>query len=205
MSNFLERLDGAVRILGGPLKLSRMLEVSKGTIYNWLEKGNVPADKLIQMAVLGADVGYILSGIKTNETEQALVIIPRYSVRASTGFGNSVFDEGVTHSFAFRRDWLQKKGLKEDDLSIIAIQGDSMTPVLQEGDLVLLDASDTEIKSGKAYVVQVDSELVVKYVQRLPGDKIQLSSENQKYPPFTVDGISNVDIVGRVVCSSHEW
>lgn len=134
-----------------------------------------------------------------------LEFVPRYSVRASAGPGNHVYDEEVTHTFAFRRDWLQKKGLKPENLSIISVQGDSMSGVLEDGDLVLLDTSDIEIKSGNAYVVRIDGELVVKYLQRLPGDKLQLSSHNQKYPPFTVDGAVNVDVVGRVVCSSHEW
>lgn len=209
MSNDISKIKGRieeeVRKVGSPAAVATQMGVGKSTVYYWFEKGNITAEHLVRLSVLGADIGYILTGMRSGYTEQALVLVPRYEVRASAGPGNPVYDEQVSHTFAFQRDWLQKKGLKEENLSIISVDGDSMSGALEHGDLVLLDSSDIEIRSGKAYVVRIDDELVVKYVQRLPGDKLQLSSHNQKYPAFTVDGTVNVDVVGRVVCSSHEW
>lgn len=205
ISEIRERLEEEVRKLGSPAAVANLMEIGKSTVYYWFKEGSITAEHLVRLGVLGADIGYVLTGKRTGQSHQDLVLVPRYSVRASAGPGNHVYDEEVMRTFAFQRDWLKRKGLKEEALSIISVQGDSMSGALEDGDLVLLDASDTEIKSGKAYVVRVEDELVVKYLQRLPGDKLQLSSHNQKYPPFTVDGAVNVDVVGRVVCSSHEW
>lgn len=200
-----ERLEEEVRKLGSPTAVAELIPVGKSTVYYWFSKGNITADHLVKLSMLGADIGYVLSGKRTPEVPSSICLVPRYEVRASAGPGNPVYDEEVINTFAFRQDWLKAKGLRADDLSIITVQGDSMSPRLQDGDLVLLDQSDADIKSGTAYVMRIDGELLVKFIQRLPGDKLQVSSANQDYPPFTVDAKNTVDVIGRVVCSSHEW
>lgn len=205
MSNLLERMSEEVKRLGGPVSVAKALGVSKGTIYNWLDKGTAPLEKLVGLATLGADIGYIFSGYRTGEDE-LLVFIPRYEVRASAGPGNHVYDEEVTRTFAFRCDWLHERGLKAHNLSVASVSGFSMEPDLHDGDIVLLDHSQTEIVSGKPYFTRIDNELLVKYLQRLPEGRLQLSSANPKWPPFTVGAESGeVEIIGRVICSSHEW
>lgn len=145
---------------------------------------------------------------KAYKTPEAITeqfsLIPRYDVAASAGSGAQVFDEEIHQTLAFRKVWLSARGLQVDKLSIIEVAGDSMAPRLQSGDLVLLNHVDTAPKSGNAYVIRVGDELMVKYVQLLPNEKIQFSSENPTYPPYTV-GIGDVTIIGRVVSSSHEW
>jgi hypothetical protein len=67
MANLLDRLDEEVRSAGGPLKVSKALGVAKGTVYNWLEKGNIPADKLEALESLGCDACYIVTGRRVND------------------------------------------------------------------------------------------------------------------------------------------
>ncbi len=112
-------------------------------------------------------------------------------------------------SVAFRRDWINKRGLNSKNLALVDVIGDSMEKVLREGDFVLIDLSQTEIVSGKAYVIRIGDELLVKYVQHLPGGLIQVFSENSTiYPPFTVNSKelgTEIFIIGRVVASAHMW
>ncbi|MBA7666196.1 hypothetical protein ES703_74273 [subsurface metagenome] len=109
----------------------------------------------------------------------------------------------------FRRDWINKRGLNSKNLALVDVIGDSMEKVLREGDFVLIDLSQTEIVSGKAYVIRIGDELLVKYVQHLPGGLIQVFSENSTiYPPFTVSSKelgTEIFIIGRVVASAHMW
>ncbi|HIA1612247.1 TPA: helix-turn-helix transcriptional regulator [Salmonella enterica] len=65
MSNILDGLhDRLVSELKrvGPLVVSRVTGISRATIYNWMEKGNVPLDKLSLLASAGVDVTFILTG-----------------------------------------------------------------------------------------------------------------------------------------------
>ncbi len=141
--------------------------------------------------------------------DQDLVLVNRYDVRVGAGHGTFVVGEDVVGSVAFRRDWINKRGLNSKNLALVDVIGDSMEKVLREGDFVLIDLSQTEIVSGKAYVIRIGEELLVKYLQHLPGGLIQVFSENSTiYPPFTVSSRelgTEIFIIGRVVASAHLW
>ena len=153
--------------------------------------------------------------VETGQDEQAesfstnFALVPRRDVKVKGGSGDIINSEQLVDYFAFNRSWLRKRGLSEKNLVLVEVEGDSMTPVLSSGDTVLVDTSKTELKSGAAFVVRIGDELLVKYVQRLPGDKIQVSSENRElYPSFEID-LSQLDcdvtVIGRVVNSSRNW
>ncbi|MGS4242440.1 helix-turn-helix domain-containing protein [Serratia marcescens] len=38
--------------------------ISRATLYNWMEKGNTPLDKLALLDAAGLDVNYILTGVR---------------------------------------------------------------------------------------------------------------------------------------------
>ena len=65
MSIYLENLQ--VRLVEelrrvGPQVIAKATGIARATVYNWMEKGNVPMDKLALLEVAGADVNYILTG-----------------------------------------------------------------------------------------------------------------------------------------------
>ncbi|EIJ5166973.1 hypothetical protein LJH26_004275 [Salmonella enterica] len=46
----------------GPLAVAKSTGISRATIYNWIERGNTPLDKLALLDSAGVDVTYILTG-----------------------------------------------------------------------------------------------------------------------------------------------
>jgi hypothetical protein len=54
-----EELD---RIQSGITVAANHLNKARNTVYNWCEKGNVPADQLSALAEIGVDVTYVLTG-----------------------------------------------------------------------------------------------------------------------------------------------
>lgn len=150
-----------------------------------------------------------LTGRAAEEERAKLVMIPRYDVRAAAGHGSVVHSEEQIGALAFRNDWLMRRGLKPQNLKLIDVVGDSMERVLSDGDLVLVDVSQTVVRSGKAYVIRMGEELLVKYLQRLPNGSLQAVSENKEaYPPFEISTAQlddQIQIVGRVYTSTHNW
>ena len=147
-----------------------------------------------------------LQGVK--DTSSGFVSIPRYTVDASAGPGALVENEEQSGFYAFNRKWLERRSLKPSSLSVIAVRGDSMEPKLEDGDLILIDRSQRQIADGISYVVRLDTDLLVKYIQRVRAGVIALLSENRRYPPREIDveGIDGeIEIIGRVVASMHEW
>lgn len=60
-----KRLEEEVERLGGVTAVAARLNTVRNTIYNWVEKGNIPAKKLADLGVGGADVLYILTGVRS--------------------------------------------------------------------------------------------------------------------------------------------
>ena len=95
-------------------------------------------------------------------------------------------------------------------LHIVEVRGDSMEPKLIGGDLILIDRAQVKPVDGNTYVVRLGEELVVKNMQRIDRETILLISNNPIYPPRQVSGHDigsdeQVDIIGRVIASMHEW
>lgn len=82
----------------------------------------------------------------------------------------------------------------------IRVKGDSMLPLIMEGDLVLVRCQDI-VDNGSYAVVIIDNEDgVVKKIKMSRGH-IELISENPYYPPRVFEGeeCARVHVFGRVV------
>lgn len=87
-----------------------------------------------------------------------------------------------------------------DEYVYLRVKGDSMSPLIMEGDLVLVRCQDI-VDSGTYAVVIIDNEDgVVKKVYMSKG-KIELRSENPYYPPRIFEGeeCARVRIFGKVI------
>lgn len=146
-----------------------------------------------------------------NDTNPAssFVQVPRYSVSAEAGNSGSFIGDTMDITYyAFSLQWIKRRGLDPKELQIIEVKGDSMEPKLREGDLILIDRGQTDPKDGKAFVVRVWDDLVVKQVQIIGQSAISLVSANSVYPPRELKlplAERDFQIMGRVVASMHEW
>ncbi|MGN1090483.1 MAG: LexA family protein [Huintestinicola sp.] len=87
-----------------------------------------------------------------------------------------------------------------DDYVYLRVSGDSMSPMILEGDLVLVRCQDI-VDNGTYAVVIIDNEDgVVKKIFMSKG-RIELRSENPYYPPRIFEGeeCARVRIFGKVV------
>lgn len=126
--------------------------------------------------------------------------IPRIAVAASAGPGAVPGGDEAVGAFRFSERWLRAQGLSPGQLSAIAVTGDSMEPLLRDGDEILVDRTPRSLRDG-IHVVRVGDALLVKRVQTgLPG-RVILESENPAYRPIELDA-SEVEVVGRVVWKS---
>lgn len=136
-----------------------------------------------------------------------IIMIPMVEARLSAGHGSFETDGTSERKYSFRSDFLRRKG-KLSEMVLMRVEGDSMTPEVRDGDVVLIDQSQTAPKAGNIYAVGVEDMVYLKRVNAAPG-KIILSSFNTEYPPFEIDTRgdleSSVRIIGRVIWSCREW
>jgi phage repressor protein C with HTH and peptisase S24 domain len=70
-----------------------------------------------------------------------------------------------------------------------------------------VDITDTSPRSGFICVLRQDDEVLVKYLQLLPGGVLRISSANNSFAPYDVnlERAANFEVLGRVVASMHDW
>lgn len=125
------------------------------------------------------------------------VEVPRLALGASAGPGTLALDEQAVGAFRFSAQWVRQQGLDPAMLSAIVVSGDSMEPVLRDGDEILVDRTPRALRDG-IHVVRVGDVLLVKRLDiGVPG-RIVLSSENQAYRPIEL-APDEVAVIGRVV------
>lgn len=93
-----------------------------------------------------------------------------------------------------------------DQYVYLRVQGDSMAPLILDGDLVLIRCQDMVDSGTYAVVIIDDDDGVVKKVC-YGKDWLELISENPYYPPRRFEGsdMQRVRIFGRVMESKHKF
>ena len=130
-------------------------------------------------------------------------VISEIDVRASAGPG--AVHEGLEETKA---TWLFPEPLirhelraRPEDLRMIAVDGDSMDPLLASGDRILVDTSQRIPVPPGIFVIWDGMGLVAKRIEHVPSSdppKIVVRSVNPDYPTYELTG-EEVNIVGRVV------
>lgn len=181
------------------------------------EKNERKPDSLYleNIAKLGCDIQYIITGVKADNPDPIVYdnagnlvdldefcFVPRYDVCASAGNGSAINEETYVFSMAYRKYWVEKY-LQVNYKNLIAIiaRGDSMIGLIEDRDVMLVDTANKTPREG-IYVIRLDGDLIVKSVQKLPGNIIEISSTNPLYKPFQVnmDDVPNdFEIIGAVV------
>lgn len=135
------------------------------------------------------------------------VVVPFYHVSASAGPGATAQDSPAIKGLAFRQDWIHRKGCPPLSLSLITVVGDSMEPTLSDGDTVMICAAQDKPRDAALYVIRIDGDLLIKRLQRLPGQRIKVKSDNPAYGDYEIDLTSlppDFKIIGRVVWIARE-
>lgn len=125
------------------------------------------------------------------------VAVPRLDLGAAAGAGRVPGGEAAFDTFRFSRRWLAEQGLECAQLSAIRVEGDSMEPLLNDGDEILVDCSPRPFRDG-IHVVRVGETLMVKRIASAGPGRVALLSQNLAYPPVEV-AAEEVEIIGRVV------
>lgn len=126
--------------------------------------------------------------------------VPRLPLGAAAGPGALANGEAPFDSFRFSRRWLREQGLSGAQLSAIRVTGDSMEPLLHDGDEILVDRAQRTLRDG-IHVVRLGDALMVKRLAPAGKGRATLLSQNYAYPPLEVS-LDDLEIVGRVVWKS---
>lgn len=206
-----ERIRQCADIAGSGDELARITAIPRRTLEYYMTGQSEPkVIRCVEIAkAAGVDIGWLASGEGEMKPAQTLsapddgkyVYVPLYDARCSAG--NGAWNEGakVWTQLAFTRYSLQRKGLNPDSLSAIQVNGDSMIPLLDDGDTVLIDHKRNSLEGEGIYVIHLDDHLYAKRLQRQFDGSLHIISQNKEYRDMVVpkERLNELQIIGRVV------
>jgi phage repressor protein C with HTH and peptisase S24 domain len=218
---FIARLQAILRHWPSADRLARATGVSPSAFRKWLRGEAEPSrERLVALGqAAGVNIGWLVSGdgpeprlratagpSRTVSVDAGLdrgdyVLLPRRPEAAAAG-PESPPPPTEVEFMALRHEWVQSVfGIEPDRLLMETAVGESMLPGIQDGDLLLLDATESRFRSFGVYVLEIAGERLVKRVQPKLDGSLTLISDNPAYETEHVPPAQTADIrvVGRVL------
>lgn len=164
----------------------------------WLSDGQLP--KFSQAAV------YQVSepAVTYFKEPQDEVTLNQYAVGGSMGKGLILQGEqpGIIRNMSVTREWAQKNlrsntGLQ--NLCIVTGFGDSMKPLFNPGDPLIVDQGVRACEVDAVYFFRVGDEGFIKRLQRVPGEGVWALSANKEYKDWLIQKDADFEVFGRVL------
>lgn len=203
--------------------IKKDVKITARTIYAYESEERPPALPYLQALIDYYDINpeWLLSNrgemFYTENTKKSapanidisnMVFIPLLDMTTSAGYGSLINDDKVsTKEFiSFTRTWLSKlTSTSEKYLVGFTVKGDSMQGDINDGDIIIVNTQYNNLSTDGTFAVNIDDQMYVKILQRMPGNKVQVISKNTKYAPFTVDlNTEHFNIIGKVIWSGGE-
>lgn len=132
------------------------------------------------------------------------VLIPQFNTGGAMGGGLVLRDQpGVIQSWRVTPEWVQKNVRSysaQQNLCIVTGFGDSMKPMFNPGDPLLVDIGIKVVEYDAIYFFRVENEGFIKRLQRIPGEGLRVLSANRdNYEPWTVKPDMDFEVFGRVL------
>ena len=208
---FSERLHEAIKgfSVNG---FAKKIAVSEAAIRQYLSGKSEPTRPVIEKIARATRVnlewliigeGPMMRGEGgTGQLDADLKEIRSYEIRASAGPGRFVETEDIAGRHLIDKRFLRQFRLSPEGVIGVFVDGDSMYPTIQDGEVVWLDTTQRLISAEGIYLVRFDDVVMVKRVQKVGDGVLELVSDNKSYRTITVDlshiGEGKFDVIGRV-------
>lgn len=182
----------------------KLLNSLFGFSYEWLVtgEGEMSGDKsLAALSDSHTDKANLIPIVYAALDGEDLINVPLVSAKLSAGVGSLQVDGDAESYFAFSSAFLHSKGSPKS-MVVMRVEGDSMSPEIRDGDMVLIDQSQAEVRLGRIFAVGFEDAIYLKRIDKEPG-KILLKSVNPAYQPIQINtGSQEADsfrVIGQVL------
>lgn len=213
-------------------ELADAIDVSRQAVQFWCSGRSVPkgANLMKLCSHFGVSPEWLRDGVEAQEGEriaqapvpeegdeipEGYVAVPEYRLafHATPGacYAQPTWEElNECRPLLFRRSFLQRWHTTAEHCRVVPVEGDSMEPVLFDGDKVLFrlepDPKNVRIVDGAVYAISFCGDLKLKRLYRKADGSIIIRSDNPRYPDETLSGEERdlLYILGRVINKSGD-
>lgn len=190
--------------------MAHRVGVSPNTWNGYETRGEAPnSGVLSKLALEGININWLLTGggemlsdaPPSTAGPDDLVYIPRYDAIVAAGAGYFPTDHPTALPVAFSRAWLHRElRTGPANLFLIEARGDSMAPVIEDGDILLVDTGEPKFRGDGVYIFSAGNLLLVKQLRmRVNGDVEVLDAAGTVLQSLRRADLDSLFIIGRVV------
>lgn len=190
--------------------LSRALGRNAAYLHQYIHRQSprlLPEAERYKIASLLHIAHETLQPLSHRQPQDDTISIPFLDIESAAGHASIVddFAESKQQAWQFTSaimNKLQHSGTPY--LRLLTVRGDSMTPQLEDGDVIMIDLKDNHPEPAGTFVLDDGHGLVVKRLELLtPHDneakvKLRICSMNSAYAPYR-RAFEDVRIIGRVI------
>lgn len=186
-------------------ELADFLGVAQNTLDVWKQRGKIPEKNILKYTHLATN--------SEADTPSDIIDTPNlkpYNIKkitaykASAGGGNEIDDIKAYETgelMPIAKAFFKTPPKKE--LNAIEISGESMLPMLHDGDWVIF-CDDGEFRGDGLYVVNFSGQLMAKVLQLSPKGELKIISVNPNFASYEIDINETQEhfrIIGKVIKS----
>ena len=208
LSDVIERLKIVIseNMLGKKIfdkDVADALSISSSSFATMKKRNSIPYEEILEFcAIKKISVNWLFFDQAVDmlkaETEKFFQVRYFSELRASAGGGADVFDENFETISIDEKIMHNMVGMGNTELEAIHVDGESMEPTLQDGSIVFLDRTQTDISKNGIFIAATTGGLFIKRIQQRADGMIELISDNSMYPAQDISP-TEVTIVGKVV------
>ena len=180
------------REIANAAELSRMTGLTQVAIRNYIRGIKVPnAQALVKLShALNTTADYLLTGSPIRPDR--IPLLSRIPCGSPIAFTDGEYPAGFGEEFIDRGD------ITDPNAFALIVEGDSMSPRINSGDIVIISPNTPVISRSIAAVTINNEEHTLKRVVILNNGKVLLQPENENYDPLVLEK-NDVKFIGRVI------
>jgi phage repressor protein C with HTH and peptisase S24 domain len=179
------------------------LGIPQATFATMKKRNSVPYEEILEFcAIKKISANWLFFDqavdMLIEETNKFFNIRYYADIRASAGGGAEVFDETYETITLDEKIMHNMVGLGNTELEAIHVDGESMEPTLQDGSIVFVDRTQSNINRDGIFIASTTAGLFIKRIRQRADGMVELISDNKNYAPEVL-APDEVQIVGKVV------
>lgn len=213
--------DGRKRLGMTEQQFGDAVGVTRGAVQQWEKEGGTAPRRKNQQAVadiLGISVAELMEQVGqassiapsggfgtpvATQSDPDALVIRQYATGGAMGHGLMLRDQpGLIKGWSVTPEWVQKNVhsfTAVKNLAIVTGFGDSMRPLYNPGDPLLVDTGVKSVEFDAIYFFRVGEEGFIKRLQRIPGNGLLAISENASYRDWSILPNMDFEVFARVV------
>jgi len=184
--------------------VAEALNIPQGTFASMKKRNSIPYEEILEFCALKKiSVNWLFFDqavdMLKEETEKFFKVRYFSDIRASAGGGAYGFDEEEHEMISVDEKIMHNMvGRGNTELEAIHVDGESMEPTLQDGSIVFVDRSQTNINKDGIFIASTTTGLFIKRIRQRADGMVELISDNKIYSPELI-APDEITIVGKVV------